>query len=240
MKLRTLIACLFLIMSIGCATAEDNKLTAKEKEEGWKLMFDGKSLSQWRNYGSDTISGKWLIKDGVFYIADSSGEAGDIVTRKEYENFEMKIDWKVAEKGNSGIFIRADGTGKKAHSHALEIQMLDDDNFRTAKGDKPGPKHLSGSVYDLLAAKPGAFKGHSVWNTTHIIVKSKVVIVHLNGVLVAEIDMNSEEYKKMFAESKFAKNKKIAAKYGKNLKGTIGLQDHRSQMWFKNVKIREL
>jgi len=231
---------LFLIFSTSCITAEDNKLSSKEKEDGWKLLFDGKNLSQWRNYGAETINSKWQIKDGIFFIADSSGEAGDIVTKKQYEDFEMKIDWKVAEKGNSGVFLRCDNTGKKAHSNALEIQMLDDENFRSPKGEKPGPKHLSGSVYDLLAAKPGAFNGHNTWNTTHIIMKSQKVTVYMNGVLVADLDMNSEAYKKMFAESKFARNKKTAPKYAKNAKGMIGLQDHRSQMWFKNVKIREL
>ena len=230
----------FLLFCTSCTTAEDNKLSQIEKEAGWKLLFDGKNLSQWQNYGAENVSNKWQIKDGVFFIADSTGEAGDIVTKKQYENFEMKIDWKIAEKGNSGVFLRCDDTGKKAHSNALEIQMLDDENFRTAKGDKPGPKHLSGSVYDLLAAKPGAFKGHGVWNTTHIIMKSAQVTVYMNGVLVADLDLNSDEYKKMFAESKFARNKKTAPKYAKNKAGTIGLQDHRSQMWFKNAKIREL
>lgn len=240
MKSFFITSCLVFSLFCSCTTAEDNQLSQKEKEDGWQLLFDGRSLSQWQNYGAETLNSKWQIKDGVFYIADSSGEAGDIVTKKQYENFEMKIDWKIAEKGNSGVFLRCDNTGKKAHSHALEIQMLDDENFRTAKGEKPEARHLSGSVYDLLAPKPGAFKGHSTWNTTHIIMKNTKVTVYMNGVLVSELDLNSEAYKKMFAESKFAKNKQTAARYAKNIKGTVGLQDHKSQMWFKNVKIREL
>ena len=118
--------------------------------------------------------------------------------------------------------------------------MLDDENFRTAKGDAPGAKHKSGSIYDLLAAKPGVFKGFGKWNTTHVIAKGKSIKVYMNDVMVADLDLDSDKYKKLFAESKFAKNKKIAPKYAKGLKGPIGLQDHRSQMWFRNVKIREL
>ncbi len=228
------------IIFAGNLSAEDNKLSSKEKEDGWKLLFDGKSLSQWKNYGSYTISSKWVIKDGMFGVAETSGEAGDIVTKEHYGNFEFKIDWKVGEKGNSGIFLRVDETGKKAHSYALEVQMLDDKNFRTVKGDAPGPKHLSGSIYDILAAKTGAFKGYDVWHTTHVIAKDKKVTVYMNGVLVADLDMSSEGYRKMFAESKFAKMKKLAEKYAKGMNGPLGLQDHKSIVWFKNAKIRKL
>ena len=229
-----------IILITSCVSAVDNELSSKEKEEGWELLFDGKSLKHWKNYGADTVSDKWLINGGVFYIADNSGEAGDIVTKKQYENFEMKIDWKVAEKGNRGVFIRVDETGKNAQSYALEIQMLDDENFRIAKGEAPGEKHKSGSIYDILAAKPGVFKGHSTWNTTHLIVKSQKVTVYMNGVLVADLDLASDQYKELFSKSKFAKLKKFSAKYGKAIKGPIGLQDHKSEISFKNVKIREL
>ena len=123
---------------------------------------------------------------------------------------------------------------------ALEVQILDDVNFTTVKGKAPGPKHLSGSIYDILAAKPVLFKGHDKWYTTHIIVKGTQVTVYMDGTLVADIDQSSETHKKLFAESKFARNKKIAPKYGKNIIGRIGLQDHKSIVWFKNAKVRKL
>jgi hypothetical protein len=120
------------------------------------------------------------------------------------------------------------------------VQILDDVNFRTVKGEAPGSKHLSGSIYDILAAKPVLFKGHDKWHTTHVIVKGTRVTVYMNGTLVADIDQSSETYKKLFAESKFARSKKIAPKHGKNVMGTIGLQDHKSIVWFKNAKVRKL
>lgn len=230
-----------LMLSFGCATAEDNSLTDKEKSENWQLLFDGNSISEhWVNYQSDKVSDKWVIKDGMFGVADPSGEAGDIVTKEQYKDFEFKIDWKVGAKGNSGIFLRCDDTGKKAHAHALEVQILDDVNFRSVKGEAPGPKHLSGSIYDILAAKPTVFKGHDKWHITHVIVKGQKVTVYMDGTLVADLDQSSEAYKKMFAESKFTRNKKTAPKYGKNKMGTIGLQDHKSIVWFKNAKVRKL
>jgi hypothetical protein len=84
------------------------------------------------------------------------------------------------------------------------------------------------------------FKGHSVWNSTHVIAKGKKITVYMNGVLVVEIDQDSAEYQELYAQSKFPKIKKIAPKFGKAMSGPIALQDHHSEIWFKNAKIRSL
>ena len=237
MKTVKLITLLYLFL-VGIANAADNQLNLEEKAQQWQLLFDGKDLAKnWKNFGQNSLSDKWKIENGSFGITE---DAGDIITKQAYENFEFKIDWKISEKGNSGIFFRIDETGERVASHAMEVQILDDKNFRDKKGDSAGPKHLTGSIYDLIAAKPGLFKGHGTWNTTHIIAIDNKVSSFLNGVLVAEIDKNSDEYTKVFLESKFSRNKKRAPLYAKVKKGPIGLQDHHSEVWFKNAKVRPL
>ena len=120
MNLKSLTALIATFMlCFGCAIVEDNQLTEKEKAENWQLLFDGQSISeQWTNFQSDKVSNKWVIKDGTFGVAEASGEAGDIVTKEQYKDFEFKIDWKVGAKGNSGIFLRCDDTDKKSHARS--------------------------------------------------------------------------------------------------------------------------
>ena len=221
-------------------TAADNTLTDAEKADNWQLLFDGKSIAKhWKTYGEEALNNKWLVKDGMFGIPANAG-ANDIITKEHYTNFEFKIDWKISKAGNSGIFLRVDETGKKAHSYALEVQILDDPNFKGAKGNSPTDKQKSGSIYDILAAKSGVYKGHDKWQTTHVIAKDKKISVYMNGELVADLDLDSETYKKLFNVSKFAKNPKLAEKYAKGMSGPIGLQDHKSEIWFKNAKIKKL
>lgn len=224
-----------LILSLYSA---DNQLSQKEVSQGWQLLFDGKNLSKsWKTFGQESLTPQWLVKEGMFGIQE---DAGDLITKASYSDFEFKIDWKVAKEGNSGILLRVDDSGKRAHSYALEVQILDDENFRSAKGDPPTEKQKSGSIYDIQAAKPGVFKGHDTWNTTHVIAKGKKVTVYMNNILVAEIDQASEQYKELYKQSKFSKQKKIDPKFGKAMSGPIALQDHHSEIWFKNAKVKEL
>ena len=107
MKLK-LILCLLILASITTIAA-DNTLSEKEQTDGWKLLFDGKSIEHWRNFRQKTLSKNWTVEDGIM-LKKRGG--GDIITKEQYENFEFKLDWKIAKGGNSGVFILADEEGK--------------------------------------------------------------------------------------------------------------------------------
>ena len=125
-----------LIFLCSCAsqsneTVADNTLSSAEKADGWQLLFNGKDMSQWRNFKEETISPIWEVKDGVVTMTNKDGN--DIMTKKQYGNFIFKLQWKISEVGNSGIFILADEKGKRIYSHAPEIQILDNERHKDNK-----------------------------------------------------------------------------------------------------------
>src|SRR5690606_13405481 len=131
---------------LGEHLATDNRLSVQEQADGWQLLFDGNDLSQWRNFKHDGLSDKWVIEDGAIKLA--SGGGGDILTKARYQDFDLRLDWKIAEGGNSGIFILADETGEHIYSHAPEIQILDNERHPDNKRDT----RLAGSLYDMIAS----------------------------------------------------------------------------------------
>jgi hypothetical protein len=129
---------IYFLICTASLHANGSQLSPAEAKQGWQLLFDGKNLSNhWKTFGQDQVTPQWLIKDGMFGIQE---DAGDLITKSSYKDFEFKIDWKVAKEGNSGILLRVDDSGKRAHSYALEVQILDDEHFRSAKGDAPTEK----------------------------------------------------------------------------------------------------
>jgi len=215
----------------ACASiAADNTLTDAEKSDGWKLLFDGKSMDQWKNFKKDNISDKWVVKDGCMVLTAKGG--GDIMTKKLYKNFDLKLEWKISEKGNSGIFILADEKGKRIYSHAPEIQILDNERH----SDRKKPNHRSGSLYDMITSPAESHKKAGEWNQVRILLNNKNLKVWQNGVVTAEVTIGSTKWKELVAASKF----KNWAGFGVNDAGAIGLQDHGDVVSFKNIKIKEL
>ena len=154
------------------------------------------------------------------------------MTKKQYEDFDFRMEWKISEGGNSGIFILADELGKKIYSHAPEIQILDNERHK----DKQFPSHRSGSLYDMIVAKPESQKKAGEWNQVRILLNKGHLQVWQNAVLTVDIVIGSEKWNELKGKSKF-KNWKG---FGENKKGHIGLQDHNDVVFFKNLKIREL
>lgn len=210
--------------------ANDNQLTEHEKQQGWQLLFDGKSMSQWRTYQKRDINPKWQIENDAITL--TQGGAGDIITRQQFDDFELMLDWKISEAGNSGIFFLADETGKYVFSHAPEIQIIDNEKHADSKLDT----HRSGSLYDMVAAPETAYKPAGEWNTVKISLDDGVLQVWQNGVMTVHIVMHSSTWDKLVAASKFANWQGFA----EQSKGHIGLQDHGDKVAFKNIKIREL
>lgn len=210
--------------------AQDNQLTPEEKAAGWQLLFNGEDMSQWRNFKQSTINDKWIIKDNAMYLSEKGG--GDLITKKAFENFELTLDWKVSIAGNSGIFILADELGDKIYSHAVEIQVLDNERH----SDNKYKTHLSGSVYDLIGSPESAHKIAGEWNTVKILLENNALKVWQNGVLTAKTVINSEQWNTLVAASKF----KNWSGFAMAKLGHIGLQDHDDPVSFKNIKIREI
>jgi hypothetical protein len=211
--------------------------TAPQKGK-WETLFDGKTLSGWHTYlkAGQPVSDKWTVDDGAIHLA--SGGAGDLVTDKEYGNFELEMEWKIAEGGNSGIIyhVHEDPKYKATYQTGPEMQVLDNERHPDAKQGRDNNR-TAGALYDLQ--KPvnlGAAKPAGEWNKARLVINNGKAEQYLNGKKTAEYPTSGPEWDKMVSESKF----KGWEGFGKYDKGHIALQDHGNKVWFRNIKIREL
>lgn len=216
-----------------------NTLTSAEKMAGWQLLFDGVSTDGWHAYGSKTIGTAWKISDGAIYLdANKDGTpktGGDIVTDKEYKNFELQLDWKIDKKGNSGIcFYVHENKDKYKHMWYTgpEIQIVDNEGHPDGKIFK----HQAGDLYDLIPAKSHAENAPLEWNHYLIRCVNGKLDVYLNNVHIISTMLWDDNWRNLVGNSKF----KGMPDFGTYKVGRIGLQDHGNNVWFRNIKIREL
>lgn len=220
-----------------------NTLSAQEKEEGWKLLFDGKTSKGWRGYKKDHFPDGWKVDNGTLHcIGSGRGEAGakeggDIIYDKPFQNFDLTLEWKISKGGNSGIFYLGQEELDFIWKTAPEMQVLDNVNHPDAKLGKNGNR-MAGSLYDLIPADPQNAKPYGEWNKVEIIVYKGTVVHKMNGETVLEYHLWTPEWKELVAGSKFPKLNKDWAEVA--AKGYIGLQDHGDDVWFRNIKIKEL
>ncbi|AKD02306.1 DUF1080 domain-containing protein [Pontibacter korlensis] len=219
----------------GKAAKVDNSLTRNEKSEGWVLLFDGESMEHWRGFKKDDVPAAWQIEDGAIALVGKGG--GDIVTKNEYQNFELMLDWKISEGGNSGIFFNVSEDPKFNYTFQTgpEMQIIDDERHPDAKQGKNGNRK-AGSNYDLHPLSEPAVKPAGEYNTVRLVVKDGNVEQYLNGKKVVAYTLWSPEWERMVQESKFIS----MPDYGRYKSGHIALQDHGDKVWFKNIKIRPL
>jgi hypothetical protein len=190
------------------AEAPMNGLSEAEKADGWVLLFDGTTPTGWRGYLQESFPENWQIVDGTMYCKESGrGEAGaenggDIIYDKVFENFKLKLEWKVGEGGNSGIFYLAQENKDKIWRTAPEMQILDNERHIDAELGTDG-NHKAGSLYDLIPAKPQNTKPAGEWNEVEIIVYKGTVIHKQNGEKVVEYHLWTPEWNEMIAGSKF-------------------------------------
>ncbi|MDC1105196.1 DUF1080 domain-containing protein [Prolixibacteraceae bacterium] len=223
-----------LISITSCMKKEKmNHLSKSEKAEGWELIFDGKTTNGWRTFGKDNISG-WKVIDGVLYNSGTgSDHGGDIVSEKEYDNFELYIEWRIDSKSNSGIFYHVNDKVEDAiYKTAPEYQLLDDVGWP----QKLDASQYTGANYAMNPPIGAAVKPIDEFNSTRIIVDGPHVEHWLNGVKVVEYELWSDRWKENVKNSKWEKY----PNYGKFKKGHIGLQDHGGLTRFRNIKIRRL
>lgn len=219
-----------LILSLSAQTL--NKLTAQEKKDGYKLLFDGKTTLGWHVYlGSN--AGAWRATHGALVLDTAAKGQGDLVTDQEYTNFELRLDWKIATGGNSGIIfsVHEDTTLHNTFLTGMEMQVLDD----KLADDNKQPNHLAGSLYDMIAPSHPA-KPAGEWNSVIIRKLNNHLTFWLNGQKVVETQMGSPEWKALIQKSKFY-NWPAFAKYPK---GHIALQDHGAGVEYRNIRIKQL
>lgn len=219
-----------------------NTISDREKREGWKLLWDGKTTNGWRGAKLDVFPAKgWIVEDGILKVEKGGGgestNGGDIVTTKVYKNFMLKVDFKITEGANSGIKYFVDPEMNKGEGSAIgcEFQILDDEKHPDAKLGIAGNRTL-GSLYDLISAPTDKPYRKNFFNTAMVVVKGNHVEHWLNGVKIVEYERNNQMWNALVDYSKY----KDWPNFGNSETGHILLQDHGDEVWFKNIKIKEL
>jgi hypothetical protein len=214
---------------------------------GWRALFDGSSLAEWRGYCRSSVPEDWVAEDGVLHLKAPSTDRpstarGDLVTRGEYETFELALEWKVSEAGNSGIFFLASescGAGDQPeapiYESAPEMQILDNERHPDAQLGVNGNRQ-AGSLYDLIPANPQNARPAGAWNQAEIQVDHGRVSFRQNGQTVVEYESGSADFQARVAASKFKGSRGFIEPARR---GHIGLQDHGNEVWFRNLRIRE-
>ncbi|MCR4765906.1 MAG: DUF1080 domain-containing protein [Bacteroidaceae bacterium] len=224
------------------AEAGDNTLTKEEIRDGWKLLFDGKTTQGWRSAKAETFpEGGWEVANGILRVLPSNGfesaNGGDIVTTRNYRNFILKVDFKITPGANSGIkyFVNTELNKGPGSAIGCEFQILDDDLHPDAKLGVNGNRKL-GALYDLIPVSDDKPFNKDEFNTAVVIVQDNHVEHWLNGTKLLEYDRNNQMWNALVAYSKY----KNWPNFGNAAEAPILLQDHGNEVFYKNVKIKEL
>jgi Domain of Unknown Function (DUF1080) len=219
-----------------------NDLTESEKADGWQLLFNGQNFDGWKRYGADSIGPLWSVKDGVIVC---SGEGltegtkdigGSLMTTRQFGNFDLSVEWKIVEGGNSGILYHVIEKPEYKTDYATgpEYQVMDDIGW---KGDSLRPEQMVGSNYDMYAA-PATKKVSPVgeWNVSRIVYNNGHVEHYLNGEKTVEFDEGSDDFVARYKKSKWVD----FPGWNQSKVGAISLQDHGANVYFRSIKIKEL
>lgn len=225
------------VLISSCQQVKDNELTKEEKNAGWKLLFDGKTLEGWKIF-KNLPGSSWEVSEGaICSMKPLTDQNPDIISEATYENFELSIDWKLSPQGNSGIMYLVTENNNNTYESGPEYQLIDDDNFP----EKIEDYQKSGANYAMQAPAVKALKPSNEWNHSVIIVNKGHVEHWLNDKKVVEYELWSDEWKKQKEAGKW----KDVASYGAEKSGHIALQASHSGVnntgvCFKNIKIKML
>jgi hypothetical protein len=214
----------------------DNRLTDKQKAEGWKVLFNGETMEGWRPF-KNLDNDNWEVLDGTLHnmkVNDSiETKRADLMTVDKYTNFDLTFDWRIAEKGNSGVIYLVTEDYEVPYASGPEYQLIDDVNY------PGGLKEVNQTAanYDMQAASKGKkLNPPGQWNSSRIVINNRHVEHWLNGEKVLEYDLGSDAWKKQVASSKW----RDFPGYGLAESGYIDLQDHGHEVWFRNIYIKAL
>lgn len=213
-----------------------NTLSAAERAQGWRLLFDGQDLSQWRGFKRQDAPASWRPDGDAIAFTPSPDRAtrGDLMTREQFGDFELAYEWKISEGGNSGVIYRATEAETTPWRTGPEMQVLDDARHPDAK-QGVGGNRTAGALYDMIAPSAPA-RPAGEWNQARIVARGNHIEHWLNGQKVVDVDVGSARWNQLFQASKF----KELTGFGVQPRGHIVLQDHNDPVWYRNVKIRPI
>ncbi|WP_444886144.1 3-keto-disaccharide hydrolase [Microbulbifer sp. JMSA008] len=227
-KLSVAIAAAVMLGAAGC---ERVPVSSTQQVDGeWRYLFDGETLQGWTGTNGSQIGEAWQVVNGNLVL--TAGGAGDLVTAEQFEDFELQLEWKISEGGNSGIIYRVADGDAPVWMSGMEYQVLDNAAFPNLEK----PSHSAGSVFDMYAPSEESVKPAGQFNQTRIRVENGKVEHWLNGNKIVSYELWSEDWGKRLAGSKFSNYPDFA----RSESGYIALQDHGDKVWYRNIKIREL
>ena len=222
-------------------TGTDAPIEAMDGQQGdWIDLFDGETLAGWHTYGKQGQMGAaWMVEDGTLHFnpdkgtgADNNG--GDIITDDSYSNYELQLEWKIGECGNSGIIYNVKESEEFGYPWMTgpEMQILDNDCHPDAKITT----HRAGDLYDMVSVEEENVRPAGEWNQAKLVVTDGRVEHWLNGKQQVTYENTGEGWQSMIAKSKF----KDMPTWGMYTEGRISLQDHGDPVWFRNIRLRKL
>lgn len=217
-----------LVLFLGCKTPK-----APTASSGWVTLFDGKTLNGWHSYLKPEASPKWKIEQQCLVLTEKG--AGDLLTDREYEDFELALEWKISEGGNSGIIyhVHESSAFKTADQTGLEMQVLDNERHPNAK---QGADRTAGSLFDLFAPNDTTVcRPAGQWNKIRLVVRQGRAEHYLNNRKIVEYQIGGPEWDRRVSDSKF----KNWPQFGTYSRGHIALQDHGDRVWYRRIRIRE-
>ena len=224
------------VMVTAATHAQQNQLTDQEKKEGWKLLFDGRTSKGWHTYNKKTFGEGWKVSEGTLFRDTTAvkKEAGDICTDEVFENFDLKLQWKISKDGNSGVMFLVHESPEYDAPYLTgpEMQILDNESHPDGKIIK----HRAGDLYDLISSSSEPVRPVGEWNDAEIRLDHGKLTLYLNGVQTVTTTLWDKQWNDLVKGSKFAKMPGFA----KYKSGHIDLQDHGHDVWFRNIKIRKL
>lgn len=226
---------LLIVLALPLHATEPNTLSPEESKDGFTLIFDGKTLDGWRTYKQEKPKDQWKVVDGAITLTTPGG--GDLITSGQFENFELRLQFKIAPDGNSGIMWHVAEIKGAPYLTGPEYQILDSFDHPNHKYDhETAAGNVAGCFYGFTTAKPEWSKPVGEWNDARIRIDGSKITLYLNGHKTADFDTSGEEYKALLAKSKFADWKKFNAME----KGHICFQDHGDVVSFRNIRVKTL